>query len=98
MRQGPVNLKKQIKNVTYCCDTYEWILLIGNCGFFLVFVKFNSLLRIILEFHSSKLGKLRDECSLSDGLVCLENVGIFIFNNGRKFEMPDKFFFFLPET
>jgi hypothetical protein len=73
--------EKDDKNVKYSFDydTYKSILLIGNGGFFPVLVKFNGpyLFITLDEFHSSKLGKLRDKCCLGYGFVGLENVGIY---------------------
>jgi hypothetical protein len=57
-------------------NTYKSIL-IDHGGFLFVLIKFNGPWRnMVLEFHSSKLGKLRDKCSLGYGLVGLENVDI----------------------
>jgi hypothetical protein len=66
--------------LNYCCycDTYKFILLVGNGGFLLVLVKFNGPFLITLEFHSSELGKLGDKCSLGYGLVGLENENVGI--------------------
>jgi hypothetical protein len=67
---------KKIGQIIALIVTYKCILLIENVGFFLALMKFNGHFLIISEFHSSKFGKLRDKCSLSDGLVGLENDGI----------------------